>query len=87
MRFSWDGSDDLRAKIELPRCRQYVPGYFLAVRQLHWNEIIDDNDYDKNWLDPGTPSGGRSRPGNGNDNDNGECEDDSCSGDKGIGKG
>jgi len=30
-RFSWYGSDDHRAKIELPICRQYKPGDFLSV--------------------------------------------------------
>jgi len=30
-RFFWYGSDDPRVKIELPGCRQYKPGNFLAV--------------------------------------------------------
>jgi hypothetical protein len=34
-RFCWYGSDDLRAKIEPPSCRQYKPGDFLAVRPLN----------------------------------------------------
>jgi len=33
-RFSWYGSDDLRAKIEPPSCWQYKPGGILAVRPL-----------------------------------------------------
>jgi len=86
-RFSWYGSDDLRAKIEPPSCRQYKPGDFLGVRPLNWDEIIDEDDDDENWADPGAPSGGRSRPGDGNDNDNGECEEDTQGGEKGTGKG
>jgi len=75
-RFSWYGSDDLRAKIELQSCRRYKPGDFLAVRPLNWDEIIDEDDDDDNWADPDSPSGGRSRPGDGNDNDDGESEED-----------
>jgi hypothetical protein len=86
-RFSWYGSDDLRAKIEPPSCRQYKPGDFLAVRPLNWDEIIDEDDDDDNWADPGAPSGGRSRPGDGNDNDDGESEEDTQGGEKGTGKG
>jgi hypothetical protein len=40
-RFSWYDSDDLRAKIEPPSCRQYKLGDFLAVRPLNWDEIIN----------------------------------------------
>jgi len=86
-RFSWYGSDDLRAKIEPPSCRQYKPGDFLAVRPLNWDEIIDKDDDDENWADPGAPSGGRSRRGDGNDNDDGEVEEDTQGGEKGTGKG
>jgi hypothetical protein len=86
-RFSWYGSDDLRAKIEPPSCRQYKPGDFLAVRPLNWDEIIDEDDDDENWADPGAPSGGRSRPGDDNDNDDGEGEEDTQGGEKGTGKG
>jgi len=75
-RFPWDGSDDLRAKIEQPSCRQHKPGDVLAVRPLNWDEIIDEDDDDENMADPGTPSGRRSRPGDGNDNDDGEGEED-----------
>jgi hypothetical protein len=75
-RFSLYGSDDFRAKIVPPCCRQYKPGDFLAVRPLNWDEIINENDDDDNWADPGAPSGGRSRPGDGNDNDDGESEED-----------
>jgi len=85
--FSWYGSDDLRAKIELPSCRQYKPGDFLAVRPLNWDEIIDDDDDDDNWADPGAPSGGRSHPGDGYDKDDGESEEDTQGGEKGTGKG
>jgi len=86
-RFSWYGSDDLRAKIEPPSCRQYEPGDFLAVRPLNWDEIIDEDDDDENWADPGAPSGRKSRPGDDNENDNGEGEEDTQGGEKGTGKG
>jgi len=86
-RFSWYCSDDLRAKIEPPSCRQYKPGDFLAVSPLNCDEIIDEDDDDENWADHGAPSGGRSRPGDGNDNDNGEGEEDTQGGEKGTGKG
>jgi hypothetical protein len=85
--FSWYGSDDLRAKIEPPSCRQYKPGDFLDVRPLNWDEIIDEDDDDENRADPGAPSSGRSRPGDGNDNDIGEGEEDTQGGEKGTGKG
>ena len=85
--FSWYGSDDPRAKIEPPSCRQYKPGDFLAVRPLNWDEIFDEDDDDENWADPGGPSGGRSRPGDGNDNDDSEGEEDTQSGEEGTGKG
>jgi hypothetical protein len=39
-------SDDPRAKIEPPSCRQYNPGDFLAVRPLSRDEIIDEGDDD-----------------------------------------
>jgi len=86
-RFSWYGSDDLRAKIEPRSCWQYKPGDFLAVRPLNWDEIIDEDEDDDNWADPGAPSGRRSRPGDGNDNDDGESEEDTQGGETGTGKG
>jgi hypothetical protein len=85
--FSWYGSDDLRANIEPPSCRQNKPGDFLAVRLLNWDEIIDEDDDDENWADPRAPSGGRSSLGDGNDNDNGEGEEDTQGGEKGTEKG
>jgi len=85
-RFSWNGSDDPRAKIEPPSCRQYKPGDFLAVRPLNWDEIIDEDDDVENWADPGVPSGGRSGLGDDNDNDDGEGEEDTQGGEKGTGK-
>jgi len=45
---SWCGSDDLKANIEPPSCRQYKPGDILAVRPLSWDEIIDEDDDDVN---------------------------------------
>jgi hypothetical protein len=85
--FSWYGSDDPRANIEPPSCQQYKPGDFLAVIPLNRDEIIDQDGDDKNWVDPGAPSDGRSHPGDGNDNDNGEGEEDTQGGEKGTGKG
>jgi len=73
-RFSWYGSDDLRLKIEPPSCWQYKPGDILAIRPLNWDEIIDEDDDDDNWADPGAPSGGRSHPSDSNDNDDSEGE-------------
>ena len=86
-RFLWYCNDDLRARIEPPSSRQYKRGDFLAVKPLHWDEIIDEDDDDENWADPGTPSGGRSHPGDDNGNDDGECEEDTQGGEKGTGKG
>jgi len=60
-RFSLYGSDDLRSKIEPPSCRQYKPGNILAGRPLNWDDIIDEDDDDENWTDPGGPSSGRTR--------------------------
>jgi hypothetical protein len=86
-RFSWYGSDDLRAKIEPPSCCQYKPSDFLAVRPLNWDEIPDEDDDDDNWAHPGAPSGGRSRPSNGNNNDDIDGEEDMQGSEKGTGKG
>jgi len=85
--FSWYGSDDPRVKIEPPSCRQYKPGDFLAVRPLNWDDTIDEDDDDENWVDPGPPRGGRSHPGNGNENDNGKGEEDMQGSEKGTWKG
>jgi len=85
--FSWYGSDDPRAKIEMPSCRQYKPGDFLAVGPLNWDEIIDEDDDYENWADPGAPSGGRSHPGDDNDHDDGEGDEDTQGGEKGTRKG
>jgi len=84
--FSWYVSDDLRATIEPPSCRQYKPRNFLAVRPLKWDDIIDEYDDDKDWADPGAPCGGLSRPGDDNDNDNGEGEEDMQGCETGTGK-
>jgi hypothetical protein len=85
--FAWYCSNDLRATIEPPSCRQYKPSDFLAIRPLNWDVIIDEDDDDDNWADPGAPSGGRIRPNNGNDNDDSEGEEDKQGGDKVTGKG
>jgi hypothetical protein len=86
-RFSWYSSDDLRAKIEQPSCRQYKQGDFLDVRPLNWDEIINEDEVDDNWADPGAPSGGRSRPGDGNDNYHGQRVEDTQGGEQVTGKG
>jgi hypothetical protein len=85
-RFSWYGSDDRRAKIEPPICRQYERGDFLAVRPLNRDEILDKHDDDENWADPGAPSGGWSGPGDDNDNEDGEGQEDTQGGENGTGK-
>jgi len=84
---SWYGRDDLRAKIEPQSCRQYKPGDLLAVKPLNSDEIINEDDDDENWVDPGAPSGGWSHPGHDNDDDHGEGEEDMQGGEKGTGKG
>jgi len=81
------GSDDVSARIELPSCRQYKPGVFLAVRPRNCDQIIDEYDDDENWADPGAPSGGRSPHGDENDNHDGEGEEDMQGGEKGTGEG
>jgi hypothetical protein len=81
------GSYDLREKIEPPCCHKYEPGDFPAVRPLNWDEIIDEDDDDENWADPGMPSDGRSHVGDGNHNDDNEGEEDTLGGKKGTGKG
>jgi len=84
--FSWSGSDDYRAKIEPPSCRQYKSGDFLALRPLNWDEIINEDDDDENWGDPGAPSSGRSCPSNGCDNHNGEGKEHTQIHEKGTGE-
>jgi hypothetical protein len=59
----------------------------MAVRPLNWDEIINADNDDENWADPGGPSGGRSCPGNDNDNDDGEGEEEMQGSEKGTGKG
>jgi len=85
-RFSWYGSNDFTAYIEPPSCWQYKPGDILASRPLNWDEIINEDDDDENWADPGGPSGGRSPPGDGDDNDDSEGEEDMHGGEKGTRK-
>jgi hypothetical protein len=64
-----------------------MPGDFPGVRPLNWDEIIDEDDDDENWAAPGVPSGGRSRPGDGNDNDDSEGEEAMQGGEEGTRKG
>jgi hypothetical protein len=84
--FFWYSSDDLMAKTEPPSCRQYKPGDFLAFRLVNWDGIINEDDNDDTWADPGAPSGGTSHPGYNNNNNNGEGEEDTQGGEKGTGK-
>jgi len=79
-RSSRHSSPDLRAKIEPPSCWQCKPGHLLAVGPPYWDEIIDQDDDDGNWADPGMPSGGWTCPGDGNDNDygTGEADTEGC---------
>ena len=81
-RFPCYSSDDHRAKIVPPGCRQYKPGDFLAVRPRNSEDIMDEDDEDANWADAGAPCGGRRCHGNVNDNDNGEGEEDMQGGEK-----
>jgi len=85
--FSWDRSDDLRAKINPPSCWQYKPGDILALIALNWNERIDKDDDQEYWVDPRALSSGRSCPSDGNNNDNSEGEEDMQAGGKGTRKG
>jgi len=85
--FSWYGTNNLRATIEPPSCRQYKLGNLLAVRPLNWDEIIEDDDDDKKCADRAAPSGERSCPANDNDDNNGEGEEERQGGGKGFGKG
>jgi len=74
-------------EIEPPSCRQYKPGDFLAIGPLNWDETIDEDDDDDNSADPRVPSGGGSRPSDGNDNDGSEGEGDTQGGEEWTGKG
>jgi hypothetical protein len=84
--FTLYGSNDYKSKIEPPSCQQCEPGDILASRPLNWDEIIDEDDVDDNWAEPGAPSGGRSHLGNGNGNDDGEGEEHTQGGEKWTGK-
>jgi len=85
--FSWYSSDHIRGKIGPQSCRQYKPGNILAVRPLNWDEIIEEDNDNKNWVDPGGPSSGRSHPHNGDYDHEGEGEQDRQGGDAGTRKG
>jgi len=84
---SWYDSNDLWAKLEPPRCLQYKPGNFLAIRPLNWDEMIDKDDDDENWVDHRAPTGGKTRPGDCNDNDDREGEEETEGGETGTRKG
>ena len=85
--FSWYGCNDLRAKIEPTSWRPYKPGDFLAVRPLNWDEIMNEDDDNDRWADPGAPSSGRSRTSHGNDNEDSAGEEDTQGSEKRTGKG
>jgi hypothetical protein len=55
--FSWYGSNDLSAKIQPPSSWKYKPGNFLAVVPLNWDEKINEDNDDENWVDLRAPSG------------------------------
>jgi len=84
--FSWYGSNDVRAKIEPPRCRQYRAGEFLAGTPLNWDKIIDNDDDDDNSANPRARSDGRSRSHNDNGIDDGDGEEDTQGREQGTGK-
>jgi len=86
-RFSCYCSEVLRATIELPSCRLLKPGDFLAVGPLNRDELIEEDNDNENWADPGAPRGRRSCPGNDNDNDDSAGENDTQGGEKGTGEG
>jgi hypothetical protein len=73
--------------IEPPSSRQYKPGNFLAVTPLNWDEIIDKDNDDDNWVEPRAPSSGRGHPGDGNENDDGASEEVTQGGEKTVGEG
>jgi len=85
--FSWYGSDVLRATIEPPSCSHYKPTECVAIRPLNGDGMINEDDDDENWVDPGGPSSGRSRVSDDNDNDDTEGEEETHGGEKGTGKG
>jgi hypothetical protein len=45
------------------------------VSPRNWDEIIDEDDADQNWAEPGSTSSARSHPVDGDDNDYGESEE------------
>jgi hypothetical protein len=85
--FSWYNCDDLRAQIETQICQKYKPGDFREVRPLNWDEIIEQDDDDDSWADPGAPSCRSMRPGYGNDIEVGESEENTQGAQKATGKG
>jgi len=85
--FSSYRTNDIRAKSVLPTLRPFKLGDFLTVSPLNWNEIIAKDVDAEDWADPGVPSSGKNRPGDGNDNDDGEGEEDMQGGQKQTRKG
>jgi len=71
---------------EPPSGWQFKPGHFLPIRPLKWDEIIDKDNDDEYWVEPGAPSSGRCLPGDGNDNDAGKGEENTQGGENGTGK-
>jgi len=59
----------------------------MAVRPLNWDHIIEDDDDDENWMDPGVLRSGRRCSSKDSDNDNCEREEDTQGGEKGTWKG
>jgi len=58
-----------------------------AILPLNLDEIINKDDDDKNWADPGAPSCGMSHPGVSNHNDDREGGEHMQRSEKGSGKG
>jgi hypothetical protein len=73
--------------IQPPSCRQYTPVDFLAVTPLNRDGMVNEEDDDDHWADPGEPSGGSSHSSDGNGNDVSEGEEDTLSGEKVTGNG
>jgi hypothetical protein len=59
----------------------------MDFRPQNWDEIIDEDDDDNSWMDPGGQSSGRSRLSDGKDNDDSKGEEDTQGGETGTGKG
>jgi hypothetical protein len=80
--FSWYSCNDLRAMNESRSCLEYKIGYFLAVAPRIWEEIIDHDASQENWLDSCAACCGRSRPSDGYDNNNSSPDEETLGGEE-----